>query len=64
MRFRSREHAAQLLAERLSTDYKNRNPLVLGIPRAALPMAEIIEAMSWSDFVKTPRVGEREVVDV
>jgi amino acid adenylation domain-containing protein len=27
-------------------------------------MAEIIEAMSWSDFVKTPRPGEREVVDV
>jgi putative phosphoribosyl transferase len=42
MRFRSREHAAQLLAERLSTDYKNKNPLVLGIPRGALPMAEII----------------------
>jgi amino acid adenylation domain-containing protein len=27
-------------------------------------MGEIIEAMSWSDFVKTPRSGEREVVDV
>lgn len=42
MRFRSREHAAQLLAEKLTADYKNRNPLVLGIPRGALPMAEII----------------------
>jgi predicted phosphoribosyltransferase len=42
MRFRSREHAAQLLAERLSAEYKNKNPLVLGIPRGALPMAEII----------------------
>jgi amino acid adenylation domain-containing protein len=27
-------------------------------------MAEIIEAMSWSDFAKAPRAGEREVVDV
>jgi putative phosphoribosyl transferase len=42
MRFQSREHAAHLLAERLSADYKNKNPLVLGIPRGALPMAEII----------------------
>jgi predicted phosphoribosyltransferase len=42
MRFRSREHAAQLLAQKLSTDYKSKNPLVLGIPRGALPMAEII----------------------
>ena len=42
MRFHSREHAAQLLADRLSADYKNKNPLVLGIPRGALPMAEII----------------------
>jgi predicted phosphoribosyltransferase len=42
MRFRSREHAAELLTERLSADYKHKNPLVLGIPRGALPMAEII----------------------
>jgi predicted phosphoribosyltransferase len=42
MRFRSREDAAHLLAKRLSADYKNKNPLVLGIPRGALPMAEII----------------------
>jgi predicted phosphoribosyltransferase len=42
MRFRSREHAAHLLAAKLSADYKNKNPLVLGIPRGALPMAEII----------------------
>jgi putative phosphoribosyl transferase len=42
MRFRSREHAARILAERLSAEYKNKNPLVLGIPRGALPMAEII----------------------
>jgi putative phosphoribosyl transferase len=42
MRFRSRQHAAQLLADRLSADYKNKNPLILGIPRGALPMAQII----------------------
>jgi len=42
MRFRNREHAAQLLAGRLSADYKNRNPLILGIPRGAVPMARII----------------------
>ena len=27
-------------------------------------LAEIIERLSWSDFSKAPRVGEREVVDV
>jgi hypothetical protein len=27
-------------------------------------MAEIVEAMSWSDFSKAPRDGQREVVDV
>jgi len=27
-------------------------------------MAEIVEAMSWSDFAKAQRTGEREVVDV
>lgn len=42
MRFRSREHAAELLAERLSADYNDKNPLVLGIPRGAMPMARII----------------------
>ena len=42
MRFRSREHAARLLVERLRTAYKNKNPLVLGVPRGAVPMARII----------------------
>ena len=42
MRFLSREHAGKLLAERLSAEYKNENPLILGIPRGALPMARII----------------------
>lgn len=42
MRFKSREHAAQLLVERLRTSYENKNPLVLGVPRGAVPMANII----------------------
>ena len=42
MRFKNREHAAQLLVERLRTAYKNKNPLVLGVPRGAVPMARLI----------------------
>jgi len=42
MRFKDREHAAQLLVERLSAHYKDKNPLVLGVPRGAVPMAKII----------------------
>lgn len=42
MRFKSREHAAELLAQRLRPSYKNKNPLVLGVPRGAVPMAKII----------------------
>jgi predicted phosphoribosyltransferase len=42
MLFENREHAGRLLAQRLSAHYKNKNPLVLGIPRGAVPMAEII----------------------
>jgi predicted phosphoribosyltransferase len=42
MRFHSREHAAQLLVERLKANYKIKNPLVLGVPRGAVPMAKII----------------------
>jgi putative phosphoribosyl transferase len=42
MIFRDRENAAQLLAEKMTADYKNKNPLVLGIPRGAVPMAKII----------------------
>jgi putative phosphoribosyl transferase len=41
MRFKNREHAAVLLAERLVL-YKGQNPLVLGVPRGAVPMARII----------------------
>jgi predicted phosphoribosyltransferase len=59
MRFRNREHAAQLLAESLSADYKNKNPLILGIPRGALPMARIIaEALGGElDVVLVHKLG-------
>jgi putative phosphoribosyl transferase len=42
MLFENREHAERLLARRLSAHYKNKNPLVLAIPRGAIHMAEII----------------------
>lgn len=41
MIFSNRAEAASLLAEKLSS-YKGRNPLVLAIPRGAVPMAKII----------------------
>ena len=42
MRFKNRQHAAQLLVERLRASYQNENPLVLGVPRGAMPMVKII----------------------
>ncbi len=41
MSFRNRAEAAQRLAERLNV-YKGKNPLVLAIPRGAVPMARIL----------------------
>lgn len=41
MRFKNREEAARLLAERLD-QYRGQRPLVLGVPRGAVPMARII----------------------
>lgn len=41
MRFKNREEAATLLASRLAT-YRPQHPLVLGVPRGAVPMARII----------------------
>jgi predicted phosphoribosyltransferase len=41
MRFSDRAEAARLLAERLE-QYRGRHPLVLGVPRGAVPMARII----------------------
>src|SRR3990172_297833 len=39
--FASRTEAAQLLAKRLEV-YRGQNPLVLGIPRGAVPMAHVL----------------------
>jgi predicted phosphoribosyltransferase len=39
--FFNRDEAANMLAERLSA-YKGKNPLILAIPRGAVPMAKII----------------------
>lgn len=41
MRFRNREDAAALLADHLVA-YRGLHPLVLGVPRGAVPMARII----------------------
>jgi predicted phosphoribosyltransferase len=41
MYFKNRSEAATQLAERLAA-YKGQNPLVLGVPRGAVPMARII----------------------
>lgn len=41
MRFRNREDAAALLADRLDV-YRAQHPLVLGVPRGAVPMASMI----------------------
>ena len=41
MRFRNRAEAAALLARRLAA-HRGQNPLVLGVPRGAVPMARII----------------------
>jgi predicted phosphoribosyltransferase len=41
MYFKNRQQAAELLAERLLR-YKGQNPLVLAIPRGAVPMAKVI----------------------
>lgn len=42
MRFLDREHAAKLLLQRLRVPYQDKKPLVLGVPRGAIPMARII----------------------
>jgi predicted phosphoribosyltransferase len=41
MLFQNREQAARLLAEKLAK-YKGQNPLVLAVPRGAVPMGKII----------------------
>ena len=41
MRFKNRDEAAKQLAGRLAV-YKGQNPLILGVPRGAVPMARTI----------------------
>ena len=49
MIFRDRTHAARQLAEKLA-GYKGKNPLILAIPRGAVPMARIIADELEGDF--------------
>jgi putative phosphoribosyl transferase len=58
MPFQDREHAARLLAQRL-LGYCGQRPLVLGIPRGAVPMAKVIaEALDGDlDVVLVHKLG-------
>jgi len=58
MVFRNRAHAAHLLARRL-LHYRGANPLVLGVPRGAVPMAGIIaEALDGElDVILVHKLG-------
>lgn len=47
--FRNRRHAGRLLARKLSV-YKDKHPLVLGIPRGAVPMARVIADVLGGDL--------------
>lgn len=47
--FRNRDEAARRLAGRLQ-GYRGRHPLVLGIPRGAVPMARVIAADLQGEF--------------
>ena len=49
MIFSNREQAARLLAEKL-TAYKGKNPLILAIPRGAVPMAKLIADALGGEF--------------
>ena len=49
MIFSNREQAARLLAEKLAT-YKGHNPLILAIPRGAVPMAKIVAEALGGEF--------------
>ncbi|MGE3510645.1 MAG: phosphoribosyltransferase family protein, partial [Vicinamibacterales bacterium] len=49
MRFSDRDEAARLLAARLDR-YRSERPLVLGVPRGAVPMARIIAEALGGDL--------------
>jgi len=66
MVFRNRQYAAILLAEKLA-HYKGLNPLVLAIPRGAVPMAKIIaeQLEGVGDFFQEfSQVTDEEVIDL
>lgn len=58
MQYRDREEAARLLVEKLA-DFKGRNPLILAIPRGAVPMARLIaeELEGEIDVVLVRKLG-------
>ena len=49
MIFSNREQAAGLLAEKLAA-YRGKNPLILAIPRGAVPMAKIVAEALGGEF--------------
>lgn len=49
MRFTSREQAAAMLAQRLAA-YRGQHPLVLGVPRGAVPMAGLVAEAIGGDL--------------
>lgn len=49
MRFKNRKEAARLLADRLAA-YRGQRPLVLGVPRGAVPMARIVADALGADL--------------
>ncbi|MBA3903578.1 MAG: phosphoribosyl transferase [Rhodocyclaceae bacterium] len=49
MIFSNREEAARRLADKLAA-YKGKNPLILAIPRGAVPMAKIVAAQLGGEF--------------
>jgi predicted phosphoribosyltransferase len=49
VRFRNRDEAASLLADRLES-YRSQHPLVLGIPRGGMPMAGLIAERLGADL--------------
>lgn len=56
---------AMQLVSRVRKRFKVDFPLKNIFERQTLRgMAEIIEAMSWANFAKAPRAGQREVIDV
>jgi len=56
--FKNREEAAKLLVEKLS-EYRGKNPLVLAIPRGAVPMGRILarELGGELDVILVRKVG-------